>query len=252
MTRTTTTMVVMGLSLALAGGCKKKAADEGGKTKPAGSGSAATAGSAAGSATAGGSAATAGSAASPTGAGEVKTVALPGGTATLTVPAGWTDAAFGAGRMYSAADAGIFPSTIVVNEDCLGVCGKIADNLAEAATKQIETHKGSGYTAELVGEAKLDADGLRYELKVTKDAQTFTQVFRYLWKAGQEKALGCMATAMKPELEAPLRAACAELTFAAATANAGSADAGSATAGSADAGSADAGSAGSAAAPATP
>ena len=176
MTKTTmATMVAATLLATASAGCKKKVADAPAKGT-AGSGSAAVT---AGSATAtpgGGSAKTP----APTGVGEIKTITMSAGTATLTVPAGWTDAEFNGGRMYSVPAGGIFPSTITVNQDCLGVCGKISDNLAEAATKQIEMHKSTGYTAELVGAAALTSDGLQYELKVSKDTQTFTQIFHYL------------------------------------------------------------------------
>ena len=203
-------MVVVAIGLG-AMGCKKKAADEIGGAPPA-KGSAITAPT--------GSATTPAIAPPPPAGAPVggppstqaKPVALPSGTVTVAVPVGWTDAAFGAGRMFN--DGGMIPSFINITEDCLGSCDKIAANLAGAVDAQIAMHKGAGYTAEVLTPGTLGPDGMAYELKVSKDTQVFFQVFRYLWKPGQEKAIACSSQAMSEALRDVTKQACLGMTFA--------------------------------------
>jgi hypothetical protein len=134
-------------------------------------------------------------------------------TITADAPKGWTEAKLGPSTtLYSDPAGSIYPSTMMLSEDCAGDCATIPANLKKALQSQVELHKGAGYSnVEVIASGDLPGGGVEYELKVSKPEQEpFYQYTRLAFQDGWTHAAGCTGTAVGRGIayRDMLRAAC--------------------------------------------
>jgi hypothetical protein len=143
-----------------------------------------------------------------------------GGTPELAieanVPKGWTVGDWsGGGKMYSDPMGGMFPSTVIVSTDCAGNCATIAENIKAYPDKQIEMHKGAGYTEVKELERKeLPGGGLQLYLQVARPGEEpMFHFVHFVYEAGWPVAASCSSMTLGKALphKDMLKDACASL-----------------------------------------